>query len=37
VDITGSMIKLCAKLGLASAVKIAKKKQPEVEFNQKSA
>jgi stearoyl-CoA desaturase (delta-9 desaturase) len=37
VDITGSMIKLCAKLGLASAVKIAKKKQPEVDFTQKSA
>jgi stearoyl-CoA desaturase (delta-9 desaturase) len=33
VDITGSMIKLCAKLRLASAVKIAKKKQPEVDFN----
>ena len=30
VDITGSMIKLCAKLGLASAVKVPKKKQPEV-------
>jgi stearoyl-CoA desaturase (delta-9 desaturase) len=37
VDITGSMIKLCAKVGLASAVKIAKKKQPEDDFNQKSA
>jgi stearoyl-CoA desaturase (delta-9 desaturase) len=37
VDITGSMIKLCAKLGLASAVKIAKKKQAEIDFNQKSA
>jgi stearoyl-CoA desaturase (delta-9 desaturase) len=37
VDITGSMIKLCAALGLASAVKIAKKKQPEIDLNQKSA
>lgn len=37
VDITGSMIKLCAKLGLASAVKVPKKKEPEIEFNQKSA
>lgn len=37
VDITGSMIKLCAMLGLASAVKIARKKQPEVDLNQKSA
>jgi len=37
VDITGSMIKLCALLGLASAVKIARKKQPEVDLNQKSA
>jgi len=37
VDITGSMIKLCAMLGLASAVKIARKKHPEVDLNQKSA
>jgi stearoyl-CoA desaturase (delta-9 desaturase) len=37
VDITGSMIKLCEKLGLASAVKLAKKKQPEVEFTEKPA
>jgi stearoyl-CoA desaturase (delta-9 desaturase) len=37
VDITGSMIKLCAKVGLASAVKVAKKKQPEDDFNQKLA
>ena len=37
VDITGSMIKLCAMLGLASAVKIARKKQPEVDLNQKPA
>jgi stearoyl-CoA desaturase (delta-9 desaturase) len=37
VDITGSMIKLCAMLGLASAVKVAKKKQPEIDLNQKSA
>jgi stearoyl-CoA desaturase (delta-9 desaturase) len=37
VDITGSMIKLCAALGLASAVKIAKKKQQEIDLNQKSA
>lgn len=37
VDITGSMIKLCAKLGLASAVKVPKKKEPATEFNQKSA
>ena len=37
VDITGSMIKLCAKLGLASAVKLAKKKQAETDFEQKSA
>jgi hypothetical protein len=34
---TGSMIKLCAALGLASAVKIAQKKQPEIDLNQKSA
>lgn len=37
VDITGSMIKLCAMLGLASSVKIARKKQPEVDLNQKPA
>jgi stearoyl-CoA desaturase (Delta-9 desaturase) len=37
VDITGSMIKLCAMLGLASAVKIPKKREPEIDFNQKSA
>jgi stearoyl-CoA desaturase (Delta-9 desaturase) len=37
VDITGSMIKLCAKLGLASAVKVPKKKERETEFNEKSA
>jgi len=37
VDITGSMIKLCALLGLASAVKVPKKKQPEVDVNQKPA
>jgi len=37
VDITGSMIKLCAKVGLASAVKIPKKREPEIDFNQKSA
>jgi len=37
VDITGSMIKLCAMMGLASAVKIARKKQPEVDLNQKPA
>jgi stearoyl-CoA desaturase (delta-9 desaturase) len=37
VDITGSMIKLCAMLGLASAVTIARKKQPEVDLNQKPA
>jgi hypothetical protein len=30
------MIKLCAMLGLASAVKVPKKKEPEVEFNQRS-
>jgi stearoyl-CoA desaturase (delta-9 desaturase) len=36
VDITGSMIKLCAKLGLASAVKVPKKKHPEIEFTHKS-
>jgi stearoyl-CoA desaturase (Delta-9 desaturase) len=37
VDITGSMIKLCAMLGLASGVKIPKKKEPEIDLNQKSA
>ena len=37
VDITGSMIKLCALVGLASAVKVPKKKQPDIDFNQKSA
>ena len=37
VDITGSMIKLCAKLGLASAVKVPRKKERESEFNQRSA
>lgn len=37
VDITGSMIQLCARLGLASAVKVPKKKERETEFDQKSA
>jgi stearoyl-CoA desaturase (Delta-9 desaturase) len=37
VDITGSMIKLCAWLGLASAVKVPKKKEPEIDLSQKSA
>jgi len=38
VDITGSMIKLCARLGLASAVKVPKKKEPpEIDLSQKSA
>jgi stearoyl-CoA desaturase (delta-9 desaturase) len=37
IDITGSMIKLCALVGLASAVKVPKKKQPEIDFNQKTA
>jgi len=35
VDITGSMIRLMEKLGLASAVKIAKKKQ-QSEFHEKA-
>lgn len=37
VDITGSMIKLCAKVGLASAVKVPKKKERESGFDQRSA
>ena len=38
VDITGTMIKLCARVGLASAVKVPKKKErPEIDLSQKSA
>jgi stearoyl-CoA desaturase (delta-9 desaturase) len=36
VDITGTMIKLCARVGLATGVRVPKKKEREIDFSQKS-